>query len=336
MCGIFGIKRMGDNSAPISLDAVRAMFAESAKRGIDATGVALAYRDGAVRVRKDNIPAMRFIAERRHVGWMEENLTDECVAVLGHTRAATKGLALYEKNNHPMWHGQTAVTHNGVISNDDWLFDQMKMERHADTDSDVIRAILDRNGFEQKVGKDLSRMCGGAAIAAVSPRYPRKVLLGRSGYPLVLAVLEDENQLWWASTKEALYLGARSWKERWKIWYHKTRASLGLHPFKGDTLWLVGDEGVEWHTEMRVGYERQTSYTQLHQRFPARQKQERKVESEQHAKVEGPAGKLDEVACRNPSCHTICQLSARQMEKPLWMVRCPDCKTSLAEPPKKG
>lgn len=330
---------MGANSQPINIESIRAMFAESAKRGIDATGIALAYRNGDVRVRKDNIPATRFIGEKRHMDWVEENLTENCVSVLGHTRAWTKGSASIEKNNHPLYHGRTAVIHNGVISNDDWLFTQMGVERHAETDSDIIRAVLDRTGFEQKVGKELSKMCGAAAIAAVHPGYPGKVLLGRSGSPLVLAVLEEENQLWWASTKEALYLGARSWKERWKIWYHKTRASIGLHPFKADTLWLVGDEGVEWHAEMRIssGWERQVSYSNLHERFTAKKKQENEAQSREHAKVE-PAGpvvnKVDEFVCRNPGCNTISKLTKRQLEKPLWTLRCADCKTSLAEPPK--
>jgi asparagine synthetase B (glutamine-hydrolysing) len=260
MCGICGVRRFGET--PIQRDMVDLLILSNANRGLEAAGVALQQADGAVSILKSDCTPYEFVSGAEYQAFMDENLKDDTLTVLGHTRKATKGTPRVNANNHPMFAGVTAVVHNGTITDDDHWFRELKLERKAETDSDVIRAILDRDGFTRKAVDTLGRLHGNAAIAAISTKHPGKLLLARSGNPIEMAGTKD--YLIFSSERGPLYKAMRPWKTVWGIMMRDmTPIGHCMIGMNDNSAWMFGDhaqEGnggwetnwLEWHQRMQI------------------------------------------------------------------------------------
>jgi hypothetical protein len=196
-----------------------------------------------------------------------------------------------------------------MIVNDDWLFKDLKLERLAAVDSDVIRAIVSREGLTRKGVRTLSRLSGSAAVGAVSTSGPGKVLLLRSGSPLVVGWHKD--QILWASEVGALYATCRTWEEIKGIHMQEARPDLKFTSMPDDTAWLLGDSGLEWHQEFKAcsGY-RTPSYVGTYTNWKERN---RKWTRKSPESLEGTGEIL--VACPNEKCEEIVALN----------TNCPKC-----------
>jgi glutamine phosphoribosylpyrophosphate amidotransferase len=206
MCGIAGFSLPTD----AQLDPARAgrvLMASVAERGADAAGCAW-EQDGEIRVIKQPGGASRFLehfelpAEQRHL--------------LIHVRDFTKGQPSLMANNHPIRHGRIVGVHNGRITNDDAVIEQLgcgRAEPGMTVDSEAIFACLDE--IDDPV-QALERLRGSLACGWLDANRPGTVFLARGfGRPLWLARIADEQGgLLWASTVEALeiaedFLGLR-------------------------------------------------------------------------------------------------------------------------------
>jgi predicted glutamine amidotransferase len=330
MCGICGIRRFGPE--PISAEQIKVLLIGNERRGNQATGVAFQQKDGSVQVYKDDEPATRFVIDDKFDAFIEEFLQKDTLTFLGHTRAATKGHPSKPQNNHPMWDGKVALIHNGIVSNDDYLFGDLKYDRSAETDSDIFRAILSHNGLTTKGANLLNRVCGSAAIAAVSTDFPGKLLIARSGNPIVLATSDDMNQLVWSSEKQPIYDSMRPWAKKPPGYYfRKARADYYFTNFPNETSWLIGDKPIqsadgetwiEWHAAFKTAsYFRSTSYD-VHGNYALRR----------------GVKKIRMVICPNEKCfetvrgkqsRTMLQVSEDQQKAGLEKLVCPDCNTPL-------
>lgn len=327
MCGICGIRRFGDE--PIRLDQITTLLLGNERRGTQATGIAIQQANGSIQVHKDDEPANRFVLDREYKEFVEANLRPDTLCVIGHTRAATKGLPSFNKNNHPMWDGKVAVIHNGVIMNDDFLFRELKLDRVAETDSDIFRAILSKQGFTLHGINTLNRISGSAAIAALSTDHPGKLLLARSGSPIVLAV-NDVNHLIWSSERQPIYDAMRIWEKKLGLGYfRKARADYWFTNFPNDTSWLIGDKPgldpaheetwLEWHSVFKTAnFYRSTGYD-VYNNYATKRGVKR----------------LKLVQCPNPECknegtgrRTLLQLTEEQLEHRDRVI-CSVCKTPL-------
>lgn len=262
MCGICGVRRFG--AEPISRDMVDLLILNQQNRGLEAAGVAIQQANGEVFVHKQDVTPYEFVSSRDYDNFMLEHLDDEqTIAVLGHARKATQGSPRVNNNNHPMFQGHCAVVHNGVLRNDDWVFKECKLERKAETDSDVIRAVFDKEGFSHKAINMLSRLTGNAAFAAVSQDFPGKLMLGRSGNPIEIAGTKDF--LIFSSEKGPLYKALRPFKRVFGITMRAmTPIDYCMIGMTDNSAWLIGDrpkeatgwEGdwVEWHQEMKIAF----------------------------------------------------------------------------------
>jgi glucosamine 6-phosphate synthetase-like amidotransferase/phosphosugar isomerase protein len=260
MCGICGVHRFGD--APISKDTIDLLILGNQARGLEATGVALQQANGEVVIYKDNVTAYEFLASKDYEDFMAENLRADTVTVLGHTRKATKGTPRVIGNNHPMYAGTTAVVHNGQIHNDDWAFKDWNLDRKAETDSDIIRAVFDKHGFSHKAVNQLARLEGSAAFAAISPEFPGKLLLGRSGNPIELAATQDH--LIFSSERGPLYKAMRPFKQVYGITMREmTPINYYMIGMTDHSAWLFGEQPeeqvrdwaanwLEWTQEMKI------------------------------------------------------------------------------------
>lgn len=250
MCGIGGIRKYGEE--PIKEEMIRGLLVGLESRGNDSTGMAFMNTAGDVFVHKHDIAAWKYVSSDTYKTFITDHLSPDITQVILHTRAATKGTCRVNNNNHPLFHGKAAVIHNGGIGNDDELFRTLELERHAETDTDIIRAIIDKDGFTEDAVKNLNKMRGSAAIAVLSPDYPGKMMLGRSGSPIVLG--SDENFFFFASEKAILHRAFRPWIQRFNIPFQKQAYDLGFQTMADNTVWILGEKGLERHAEMSTAY----------------------------------------------------------------------------------
>ncbi len=250
MCGIAGVRRFGDN--PITQDEITILLCSLERRGNHATGIAIVDREGTgITVHKMPVPAWSFVRDNATEAFFREHLLEDTSMVLLHTRAATVGSPADNRNNHPMWAGTTAVVHNGGIRNADHLFSSLGLKRSCDTDSDILRAILDKEGFTEKAVRELSKAAGSAAIAAASVNHPGILMLARSGNPLVTAAANDK--LYWASEVRALHKAVRPWERKFGLWMRPRHIEVLYNTLSDDTAYFIQPDGQESsHHEMRI------------------------------------------------------------------------------------
>jgi hypothetical protein len=267
MCGQAGVIKYGDK--PIPEELVSLLLTGNEHRGNDATGMAILQADGSVDVFKDDEPAWKFVTSDEYKKWTEEFLVDDSWAVILHTRGATQGSPRDNKNNHPMYKGQGAIVHNGMIHNDDSLFFQMKFERGAETDSDLIRAFVDKFGITKDCIKEMNKIVGSMAGSAIHPDFPNRVLLYRSGSPMTLG--SNEDFFVWSSEKNTIHRAMRPWLLRFGTYFQEQRPDIAFAPFPDDTAWIMSKDGLEFHDRLktlRTTYQEpfRKTYEQYHER----------------------------------------------------------------------
>jgi glucosamine 6-phosphate synthetase-like amidotransferase/phosphosugar isomerase protein len=199
MCGIAGFCIHKDdkiNAKKLSM----AMLNQIVSRGEDATGAAWVKSDKATKkasiaVSKAPVPAYNF---EQYLAQMDTNTKR---AIL-HTRWATKGTPQNNLNNHPIVSGRIVGVHNGVLSNDDAVFDYFREARKAQVDSEAAFALLNRTVYSP--AQVLKSLQGRAALAWLDARDKRDLHLARvSGSPLAIGATEA-GSLFFASTMPLL------------------------------------------------------------------------------------------------------------------------------------
>lgn len=326
MCGICGVRRFGPQA--IDQGMIDILLLNNQSRGAQATGVALQQIDGSIDVFKKDEPAWEVVASKEYKKFMEQSLKADTVTVLGHTRAATKGSPRNNKNNHPVFAGTTAVTHNGILHNDESMFKDLKLERKAEVDSDILRAILDNSGFTTKSLNTMDKLIGSAAFAAVSTKYPGKLLLARSGNPLELAA--TENFLIWSSETSPIYKALRPYDYRYGFLMRKMSAlDYFMIPMNNHSAWLIGDKPrpggdqtwmdnwIDWHQEIHIS----ANFTP-HCYKPFEEYRGKRMQFYDDKKV-------DVVRCPNEACGMWLGVAPSQLAQ-LKLMTCKSCKTKLA------
>lgn len=248
MCGIAGIKRFMDE--PITLTEIRLMLLGIEHRGNEATGIALINPDGTVHVHKKDTPAWNFVKDDETEKFLADFLNPETKTVILHTRLATVGNPKKNENNHPMFADNVAVVHNGGISNHFALFSSEHLQRNCETDSDILRAILDRDGITKKGINNLNKLAGSAAIAAIATNHPDLLLLGRSGSPIKYAISQEK--LWWASEMDVVQKAVRPVKAVRGFWAREVRPNVSYFSMLDNSAYIVDDNGVKSRHEFNT------------------------------------------------------------------------------------
>jgi glucosamine 6-phosphate synthetase-like amidotransferase/phosphosugar isomerase protein len=194
MCGIAGYSVGPESQVPRTL-AAQALLAGIAERGADAVGYA--HRSGAARV----------VVHKQRTG---ASVLLDAIAVPGdaaqvllHVRDYTKGHPSIEANNHPIRHGSVVGIHNGVIANDDELFERHGFERalpEMTVDSEAIFALMQAHDGRAKALEELS---GAMATAWLDEREPTTLNLAR-GIARPLWIGRGRHEAFFASTRAAL------------------------------------------------------------------------------------------------------------------------------------
>ena len=195
MCGIVGY--VGSKEAmPVIIEGLRRLE----YRGYDSAGIALGGETpGRFQV---------FRAEGKLQN-LERVLSTESprgTFGIGHTRWATHGRPT-EQNAHPHRDctGNIVVVHNGIVENYSNLRDELMNQGHrfvTETDTEIIPHLIEHlqmqaegDGLpillEQAVRQAVCRLTGAYALSVLSSREPDKIVVARSGPPVVIGVASD-------------------------------------------------------------------------------------------------------------------------------------------------
>ncbi len=121
---------------------------------------------------------------------------------IAHTRWATHGKPTL-KNAHPHTSGkQIALIHNGIIENFEVLREQLIADGYTfitDTDTEVIAHLIHqfrldgKTTLTQALKKTVKKLHGAYGLCVIDETEPDKIVVARSGSPLVIGVGIGEN-----------------------------------------------------------------------------------------------------------------------------------------------
>jgi glucosamine--fructose-6-phosphate aminotransferase (isomerizing) len=199
MCGIAGYSLHRSSSVSRQL-AAQALLAAISERGADAAGYAYRGSDAELTVHKQRTGASVLLDQL--------SIPDHATQALIHVRDYTKGHPTIAANNHPVRHGAVVGVHNGIILNDEEIFERHGFERDAPRQSVDTEAILALAESTDSSVSALEELTGSMATAWVDERRKDTVFVARGvGRPLWLGA--GKHEAFFASTKHALELVER-------------------------------------------------------------------------------------------------------------------------------
>ena len=137
MCGIFGFL-IGEDlrlSADELMDIVNRMFRLSESRGKEASGIAVKVK-GEIYVFKQPISASKMVKSDKYRTLFEKVIKKKAqveghlkapIVVMGHSRLQTNGPSEINSNNQPVVKSGAVGIHNGIIANDNELWESFEM-----------------------------------------------------------------------------------------------------------------------------------------------------------------------------------------------------------------
>ena len=189
MCGIVGAIAQRD-VVPILLEGLQRLE----YRGYDSAGLAIRGEDGAMR----RIRSVGKVARLREL--VDASPVPGHLGI-AHTRWATHGMPA-ERNAHPHMSGEkVAVVHNGIIENHAELRAELTAQGYgftSETDTEVIAHLLAHiletsPDLLAAVQQAVKQLVGAYGLAVSTPDDPDRLVVARSGSPLVIGLGIGEN-----------------------------------------------------------------------------------------------------------------------------------------------
>ena len=182
MCGIIGYVGR-ESAAAILLSGLRQLE----YRGYDSAGIAIQHNG--------NLEIRRSAGKLTNLEVVLQNGSVEGTIGIGHTRWATHGRPS-EQNAHPHRSGDVVLVHNGIIENFLVLRHRLESEGYrfeSETDTEVIAHLLSsamKRGvrLDEAVRQVAHDLHGSYAIAAMTLAEPGRIVVSRSGCPLVIGL----------------------------------------------------------------------------------------------------------------------------------------------------
>ncbi|MFW7522693.1 glutamine--fructose-6-phosphate transaminase (isomerizing) [Vibrio ostreicida] len=190
MCGIVGAVAQRD-VAEILVEGLRRLE----YRGYDSAGVAIV--DG-----ESNLTRIRRLGKVQELAEAVEAAEFNGGTGIAHTRWATHGEPS-EANAHPHLSGDIAIVHNGIIENHEALRTLLQSRGYvfeSQTDTEVIAHMVEwqlrtSESLLEAVQKTAKLLEGAYGTVAVDRRDPSRVVVARSGSPIVIGFGVGENFL---------------------------------------------------------------------------------------------------------------------------------------------
>ncbi len=188
MCGIFGVI----SNRETRKTHLRILAMHSRQRGSDSSG--LVYYDGnGYKVARADYDIIQLLKRQN---WSGSNV------VMGHSRLITNG----PLDNQPVVRDGIFVLHDGIIVNEQEIWELLNLQPHFQVDSEAIIAIaikqLDEGRELMELPEQILSICQGTVAAAlVIPRLGKALLFSNNGS---LYVGKNESALYFASERYPL------------------------------------------------------------------------------------------------------------------------------------
>ncbi|MFT7682772.1 MAG: glucosamine--fructose-6-phosphate aminotransferase (isomerizing) [Moritella dasanensis] len=190
MCGIVGAVAQRD-IAEILVEGLRRLE----YRGYDSAGVAIVDQD-------NNLQRIRSLGKVKELTAAVDAEQPIGGTGIAHTRWATHGIPSQE-NAHPHVSGDIAVVHNGIIENHESLrvlLQQRGYVFQSQTDTEVIAHLVEwelrsTDSLLDAVQKTAAQLDGAYGTVVLNRLEPGKLIVARSGSPIVIGLGVGENFL---------------------------------------------------------------------------------------------------------------------------------------------
>lgn len=177
MCGIFGLF----SSQSIDIKDLSQLALHARQRGRDSSGIVYYDKQSYVVKKADN-DITKLLRNNRKL------ITS---TVLGHSRLITDGLS----DNQPVVRDNICVLHNGIVVNNDELWNQVQNNRLFEIDSEIIAVIalnfFSEGGLVENLPEKILSLCKGTVACALVLPELGKVLLFSNNGSLYLGKKED-------------------------------------------------------------------------------------------------------------------------------------------------
>ncbi len=259
MCGIFGVvahEKSGLESGSYD-QLIKKLFHLSETRGKESAGVGyLVHGNEAAWMCKENVPATKFIKSKPYLD-SQKRLKSEAFeggrakrsfAVMAHSRLVTNGAGEVHQNNQPVEKYASMLTHNGIMTNCDlvWEREEFEANKRSDLDTEALLEVLNYHlEGKDELGASLTstydELEGAASIAYASPRSDVFFLSTNSG-SLYYALGNEGRLLIYASEEFILKtllkeIGLKGLGEEEVKWLKPgTHLAVNLDSFKIDLL----------------------------------------------------------------------------------------------------
>lgn len=188
MCGIFGqVSKSAINQANFEK-----LVAHSKQRGQDSSGLVYWLNDGYHIARAD------YDIEKL----LKKIKPYKSKIALGHSRLITNGLG----DNQPVIRNNICAIHNGIIVDEEQVWEKIELERKYQIDSELIVAIAEKSLKENKditkIPDEVFSLCHGViACALVLPEHGKLLLFSNNGSLYIGYIGSD---IYFASERYAL------------------------------------------------------------------------------------------------------------------------------------
>lgn len=168
MCGIFGI--IGNST--INIDSLNLLASAAEQRGKDSSGL-IVYDNNRYGVYKADFRISKLIPK---INFRNINVA------LGHSRLITNGLL----DNQPVIRDDIIVLHNGIIVNDNQLWQNTRLSRKFSVDTEILNVLAfdflnSGEKIEGLADYILNKCIGVVSCAIILPKIGKLILISNNG-----------------------------------------------------------------------------------------------------------------------------------------------------------
>lgn len=211
MCGIFGFSSINSGNLPNNFicQCINQLFVYSQSRGMESSGIAI-LKDNFLKLEKTQLPATSFIKSKIYQKLLRETFFDQDgqSSAIGITRLTTDGAQHNNDNNQPVETHSFCCVHNGIIVNDDILWnDFFKPDNKPENDTKIFLEILEKLSEKHPLSQALNYLFSkieGSVSTAIIDKKKNKIILATNHGSLYYAFDENQTNLIFASEQYIL------------------------------------------------------------------------------------------------------------------------------------
>ena len=193
MCGIFGlVTSQKSDWYPNKINEVtKNLYRLSESRGKEASGFAF-FNNETINVYKQPIPASKLIKSNEFKNIFKDDeiidsASEKSKVFIGHSRLVTNGALEKNENNQPVVTSGLVGVHNGIIVNDNELWNKFpEIDRKYEVDTEIILSLMryfyqQSNSIVTSIRKVYDLIYGAASIALLFEDFNNVLLASNNG-----------------------------------------------------------------------------------------------------------------------------------------------------------